>query len=173
MMCLFLYFFFFKQKTAYELRISDWSSDVCPSDLNGYGQSTICAVLRSAATQSPQLISEREHLGKAGIPAATIQFAPSKTVAFNNGSWNCSPPPILLFDQEYVKTHIHVAEEVTTDNRRRMLRVIIGSTGVELARQLDALETENAALNVEIRTLEAAIRKAGPDIRDKIGRAHV
>src|SRR3546814_5386461 len=26
-------FFFFKQKTAYELRISDWSSDVCSSDL--------------------------------------------------------------------------------------------------------------------------------------------
>src|SRR3546814_8331506 len=30
--CLY-YFFFFKQKTAYEMRISDWSSDVCSSDL--------------------------------------------------------------------------------------------------------------------------------------------
>src|SRR3546814_10036318 len=30
-MCVF--FFFFKQKTAYEMRISDWSSDVCSSDL--------------------------------------------------------------------------------------------------------------------------------------------
>src|SRR3546814_11455131 len=29
------YFFFFKQKTAYEMRISDWSSDVCSSDLSG------------------------------------------------------------------------------------------------------------------------------------------
>src|SRR3546814_4016181 len=28
-----MWFFFFKQKTAYELRISDWSSDVCSSDL--------------------------------------------------------------------------------------------------------------------------------------------
>src|SRR3546814_5723874 len=28
------YFVFFKQKTAYEMRISDWSSDVCSSDLN-------------------------------------------------------------------------------------------------------------------------------------------
>src|SRR3546814_1480941 len=35
MCCLFLdFFFFFKQKTAYEMRISDWSSDVCSSDLN-------------------------------------------------------------------------------------------------------------------------------------------
>src|SRR3546814_19084652 len=29
-----LFFFFFKQKTAYEMRISDWSSDVCSSDLD-------------------------------------------------------------------------------------------------------------------------------------------
>src|SRR3546814_8993781 len=29
-------FFFFKQKTAYEMRISDWSSDVCSSDLTFY-----------------------------------------------------------------------------------------------------------------------------------------
>src|SRR3546814_2029019 len=31
--CSVLFFFFFKQKTAYEMRISDWSSDVCSSDL--------------------------------------------------------------------------------------------------------------------------------------------
>src|SRR3546814_2617423 len=37
--CYLGFFFFFKQKTAYEMRISDWSSDVCSSDLgkNGYG----------------------------------------------------------------------------------------------------------------------------------------
>src|SRR3546814_9660784 len=33
-------FFFFKQKTAYELRISDWSSDVCSSDLPMPGRSS-------------------------------------------------------------------------------------------------------------------------------------
>src|SRR3546814_10684704 len=33
MLCFGVFFFFFKQKTAYEMRISDWSSDVCSSDL--------------------------------------------------------------------------------------------------------------------------------------------
>src|SRR3546814_19588516 len=33
MSCSFVFVFFFKQKTAYEMRISDWSSDVCSSDL--------------------------------------------------------------------------------------------------------------------------------------------
>src|SRR3546814_8814120 len=34
-MSLIVFVFFFKQKTAYEMRISDWSSDVCSSDLAG------------------------------------------------------------------------------------------------------------------------------------------
>src|SRR3546814_2820401 len=34
---LYCLFFFFKQKTAYEMRISDWSSDVCSSDLLLFG----------------------------------------------------------------------------------------------------------------------------------------
>src|SRR3546814_6561884 len=35
-MCLLFSVFFFKQKTAYEMRISDWSSDVCSSDLSPF-----------------------------------------------------------------------------------------------------------------------------------------
>src|SRR3546814_4275159 len=33
-----MWVFFFKQKTAYEMRISDWSSDVCSSDLDSAGE---------------------------------------------------------------------------------------------------------------------------------------
>src|SRR3546814_10132875 len=50
MMCV-VFFFFFKHKTAYEMRISDWSSDVCSSDL----LAALCpasAFLRSSSTSS-------------------------------------------------------------------------------------------------------------------------
>src|SRR3546814_9995618 len=40
-------FFFFKQKTAYEMRISDWSSDVCSSDLIVYTQPKSVEAYRS------------------------------------------------------------------------------------------------------------------------------
>src|SRR3546814_4580032 len=36
------FFFFFKQKTAYEMRISDWSSDVCSSDLGERARPVQC-----------------------------------------------------------------------------------------------------------------------------------
>src|SRR3546814_14912210 len=49
-------FFFFKQKTAYEMRISDWSSDVCSSDLarpcrrlSAFGRQARCPEPRFAA----------------------------------------------------------------------------------------------------------------------------
>src|SRR3546814_9355120 len=53
-------FFVFKQKPAYEMRISDWSSDVCSSDLPGYagGQRTAGMIgrrsLRVMAAHSPR-----------------------------------------------------------------------------------------------------------------------
>src|SRR3546814_1300300 len=48
----FLYssFFFFKQKTAYEMRISDWSSDVCSSDLHVLEKRHLRNLLEAALT---------------------------------------------------------------------------------------------------------------------------
>src|SRR3546814_4668585 len=43
-------FFFFKQKTAYEMRISDWSSDVCSSDLL---HRSVRRVLRPGVCEAP------------------------------------------------------------------------------------------------------------------------
>src|SRR3546814_9306468 len=57
-----LLLFFFKQKTAYEMRISDWSSDVCSSDLQiqgagivncsaqGFSHSTFVAIIANPAS---------------------------------------------------------------------------------------------------------------------------
>src|SRR3546814_3330137 len=53
---LFLLVFFFKQKTAYEMRISDWSSDVCSSDLFGkqYGLAGTLGGGIAAAVRPPR-----------------------------------------------------------------------------------------------------------------------
>src|SRR3546814_8170823 len=49
-------FFFFKQKTAYELRISDWSSDVCSSDLPPADGGTEARVRREGRSAGPGLL---------------------------------------------------------------------------------------------------------------------
>src|SRR3546814_2639071 len=52
-MCFCTVFFFFKQKTAYEMRISDWSSDVCSSDLGPRWPSAPSAPAASAKPAKP------------------------------------------------------------------------------------------------------------------------
>src|SRR3546814_1749961 len=47
--------FFFKQKTAYEMRISDWSSDVCSSDLSDEIVVAVRHLLRARMHESPAL----------------------------------------------------------------------------------------------------------------------
>src|SRR3546814_6700034 len=51
--------FFFKQKTAYEMRISDWSSDVCSSDLLDRGRPDLRLQLRRCGTPGdPRLCAD-------------------------------------------------------------------------------------------------------------------
>src|SRR3546814_7475589 len=50
-----LFFFFFKQKTAYELRISDWSSDVCSSDLRRHEDVVVLDVAQLVSDHALEL----------------------------------------------------------------------------------------------------------------------
>src|SRR3546814_7652613 len=63
----FLYFFFFKHMTAYEMRISDWSSDVCSSDLRARGLRPVPGL---QAIARPQLgsVSRRAVIDRRGSP---------------------------------------------------------------------------------------------------------
>src|SRR3546814_4418769 len=55
-----IFLFFFKQKTEYEMRISDWSSDVCSSDLAGAGHQVLAPVRRTGGkTQRVEIGDER------------------------------------------------------------------------------------------------------------------
>src|SRR3546814_4861494 len=61
--------FFFKQKTAYEMRISDWSSDVCSSDLmEGAGPDLhVVGLQDDAALARPEVLQAEDQSLKAGI----------------------------------------------------------------------------------------------------------
>src|SRR3546814_5394761 len=73
--------FFFKQKTAYEMRISDWSSDVCSSDLHGepalQGAAVVIVAARIAARQEGrQRIGMRrmQQIGRASCRERVCQY---------------------------------------------------------------------------------------------------
>src|SRR3546814_5249968 len=78
------FFFFFKQKTAYEMRISDWSSDVCSSDdagawrIGAAGQFLDLAdeVIAVARLVGDQLQQDEPQLAAVEHPAPAATFVP-------------------------------------------------------------------------------------------------
>src|SRR3546814_4747828 len=70
MLCFFfVVFFFFKHKTAYEMSISDWSSDVCSSDLLGgfAGDATL-----GDSTDPELCVAIVDHIGIEGFSVASV-----------------------------------------------------------------------------------------------------
>src|SRR3546814_2442778 len=67
---MFMVFFFFKQKTAYEVRISDWSSDVCSSDLIDVGGMEIAHPRRPRST-GDHVGVQRQHPARVAAVAAS------------------------------------------------------------------------------------------------------
>src|SRR3546814_2610327 len=62
-------FFFFKQKTAYEMRISDWSSDVCSSDLHSAEEKQVLA----ERVQARPAQEWEAHLQAGRVPAGRVR----------------------------------------------------------------------------------------------------
>src|SRR3546814_1785568 len=72
-LCVLIFFLFFKQKTAYEMRISDWSSDVCSSDLQHLIEARLFVIVERLLLRRRQRLAagllchqRTNHLGRCG-----------------------------------------------------------------------------------------------------------
>src|SRR3546814_6607190 len=79
-------FFFFKQKTAYEMRISDWSSDVCSSELTSAAPAAFVSQFRyrrippfgrpGVSRRDHRLRSEERRVGKECVSTCRSRWSP-------------------------------------------------------------------------------------------------
>src|SRR3546814_2865444 len=92
-----LFFFFFKQKTAYEMRISDWSSDVCSSDL-----SIPCAGVVAATTSRYSGLTAR------GTSARPEPFCLLARTAISSASPSADAPSYI----EALETSMPVSPQI-------------------------------------------------------------
>src|SRR3546814_16631260 len=116
--CRFLFFFFFfKQKTAYEMRISDWSSDVCSSDLDDLGNLGRHIGIEERVLHQrlfPTIVPARiEHL--AGRPRQAGPLTPLAAIKLPSARlWSKSAP---LFEEE---RHALFSARVARSEERRV-----------------------------------------------------
>src|SRR3546814_9721742 len=76
------FIFFFKQKTAYDMRISDWSSDVCSSDLTSGKSIMAFALTEPQAGSDPSSMNSRyEDIGKSYLLSGKKHWIGNGTIA--------------------------------------------------------------------------------------------
>ncbi len=152
---------------------------------NGRGKTTLCAILRSLQTNDPSFVLKRRSFGSQTSQEA--QFLLDSGIArFSGGAWNSQAPDIHIFDQHFIKANVHGGHQIDVAQRRNFYRIVVGSKGVALAEELDALDTTTTTKQQEITsekrvlqqhvpkgmTLEAFLKLASdPSIDTKIAEA--
>src|SRR3546814_5832182 len=127
-LCFFV--FFFKQKTAYEMRISDWSSDVCSSDLSVTLQE-LCASLCGAGARVVVIDDGRSFEHSAKLQGgAFVEFTMSSGFCLN---------PFSMIDEELARSD----EDYLLDCMA-MLKAIVN----QMSRHIDRLnDTERGLID--------------------------
>jgi wobble nucleotide-excising tRNase len=128
---------------------------------NGFGKTTLCAILRSLASGEAAHIEGRKTLGSSENPEVELLLA-SGAVKYKNGAWNQTLPDLAIFDNTFISENVHSGDTVELENKRNLYRVIIGQEGVALAEQDTALAAESRAKATEITTAAKALLLHAP-----------
>lgn len=125
---------------------------------NARGKTTLAAILRSLSTGEALPIEERRRLGTANAPEAILDCAGSTSPAcFQNGAWSRTCPEVLVFDDFFVDRNVYSGLDVHAEHRQNLHDLILGATGVTLARRVDQFAAQIRTHNTELRDKANAI----------------
>src|SRR3546814_6675557 len=130
--------FFFKQKTAYEMRISDWSSDVCSSDLELKKAGVIFLSISEAIREYPEMV--KAWLGKV-VPVHDNYFATLNCAVFSDGTFVYVPEGVRCPME--LSTYFRINAENTGQFERTL---IVAAKGAYVS-YLEGCDRKSTSLN--------------------------
>jgi wobble nucleotide-excising tRNase len=128
---------------------------------NGFGKTTLCAVLRSLKTGDASHILGRKSLGVTDDPTVEFLFD-TGNIRFDGAQWSAPRPAITIFDGVFVAENVHSGDVVDIEQKRNLYRVIIGDHGVKLAEQEADLAQRSRSKTTEITTAARAVQAHVP-----------
>lgn len=120
---------------------------------NGAGKSTLASILRSCASNEPELIQRRRTINGNCQPEVLLQFSSGQQSAFVNSTWDRPHPELLVFDAEFVEQNVYAGGQVTTDQRRNLLQFALGTSAVNAQREYDHADSQASAATQLVREL--------------------
>ena len=81
---------------------------------------------------------------------------------FTNGAWTVTHPDILIFDSLFVNENVYSGDYVEHEHKKNLYRVIVGTEGVRLAREIEDLDRQIRDANADLRTKRDALSRHVP-----------
>lgn len=131
------------------------------SGANGYGKTTLCAILRSAQTGDASHVIGRKTLGVTDASSVEL-LLDTGHVRFNGTAWSAMLPHLAIFDGTFVAENVCSGEVVEIDQKRNLYRVIIGREGVQLAEEEARLSLASRTKTSEITATTKTIQPFVP-----------
>jgi wobble nucleotide-excising tRNase len=141
------------------------------SGANGFGKSTICAVLRSLHTGQADHLVGRKTLGATEASRVELLFD-TGAIRFDGRGWSEPKPAFSIFDSVFVAENVHAGEVVDVAQKRNLYRIIVGSAGVGLAERDTELAAASRARTTEISASARGLQPhlaAGMSLEDFLG----
>jgi wobble nucleotide-excising tRNase len=123
---------------------------------NGRGKTTLCAILRSLQTGQQEFIAERKTLG-ATVPAFAHLRLNNASYQFTNDAWTLAYPNIAIFDPAFVNDNVYSGDYVEHEHKKNWYRAIVGTQGVQLAKQIQDLDGQVREANDKLRAKKEAV----------------
>jgi wobble nucleotide-excising tRNase len=128
---------------------------------NGFGKTTLCAVLRSLNTGDATLVTGRKTLGSSEESAIELLLE-SGSACFDGKSWSVKSSEFAIFDGTFIAQNVYSGEVVDIDHKRNLYRVIIGESGVSMAVEEAQLAAESRTKTSEISAVERSLKPHCP-----------
>src|SRR3546814_165295 len=165
-MLYFVFFFFFKQKTAYERRISDWSSDVCSSDLTAAGTDLpmpgadmLAAILYTSGTTGAPKGVALSHRNLAANAVAIIDY-----LALGPDDSTVSVLPFhYAYGASVLHTHLAVGARVVLEDNLVFPHLVAEALARERAPGFPGVPSTFAPLPGRGRLDQSALSAPAPD----------
>lgn len=136
----------FKQfKTGGSVPFDGGKSVTLVHAMNTLGKTTFVQILKSLGYNDPSLILKRKTIPPdVGVAQKVILsykdlLGTEKTVRYSSGTWGDSDleEKILVFDQEFIHSHVMTGDLITRDNKETFTDFILGSAGVKLSQKIE------------------------------------
>ncbi|WP_019420536.1 AAA family ATPase [Paenibacillus sp. OSY-SE] len=112
---------------------------------NGQGKTTLTEIMNSLKNSDTDLIKARQTLGQSENPKLKL-LIDGNVVTFENNSWSSSYEKIEIFNSKFIYDNLYTGESVETGHQKNLHSFIIGSTGVELTR--DIIDIDSLIKNI-------------------------